>query len=45
MNTLEEVDASTIKHFRVNFNPNSRFKSKLKSSGYGYCDPASIGLQ
>ena len=45
METLEEVDASTIKRVRVNFNPNQRFKSKLKSTGYEYRDPAPTGLQ
>ena len=43
--TLEEVDASTIKRTRVNFVPNKLFKTKLKSSGYEYRDPAPTGLQ
>ncbi|MFA6706193.1 MAG: HU family DNA-binding protein [Bacteroidales bacterium] len=43
--TLEAVDASTIKRTRVNFVPNKLFKTKLKSSGYEYRDPAPTGLQ
>jgi predicted histone-like DNA-binding protein len=43
--TLEEVDTSTIKRTRVNFVPNKLFKTKLKSSGYEYRDPAPTGLQ
>jgi hypothetical protein len=43
--TFEEVDASTIKRIRVNFVPNKLFKTKLKSSGYEYRDPAPTGLQ
>lgn len=45
VDTLEEVDVSTIKRIRVNFNPNQRFKKKLKSSGFEYRDPAPTGLQ
>jgi predicted histone-like DNA-binding protein len=45
MDTLEEVDVSTIKKVKINFNPNSRFKAKLKSSGFEYRDPAPKGLQ
>jgi predicted histone-like DNA-binding protein len=43
--TLEEVDTSSIKRTRVNFVPNKLFKTKLKSSGYEYRDPAPTGLQ
>ena len=43
--TLEEVDASTIKRTRVNFVPNKLFKTKLKSSGYEYRNPSPTGLQ
>ncbi|MCK9163738.1 MAG: HU family DNA-binding protein [Bacteroidales bacterium] len=45
METIEEVDAKTIKRVKVNFNPNARFKSKLKSSNFEYRDPAPKGLQ
>lgn len=34
IDTKEEVDTSTIKRLRVNFNPNVRFKNKLKSTGF-----------
>ena len=45
MNSIAEVDASTIRRVKVNFNPNARFKSKLKSTGYQYRNPAPKGLQ
>ncbi|MFA6199660.1 MAG: HU family DNA-binding protein [Bacteroidales bacterium] len=43
--TEEEVDASTIKRIRVNFVPNSIFKSKLKATPIEYKNPTITGLQ
>jgi len=45
VDTLEEVDVSTIKKIHVSFNPNQKFKLKLKSTGFEYRDPAPKGLQ
>lgn len=45
MHSIDEVDASTIRRVRINFHPNARFKSKLKSTGYEYRNPAPKGLQ
>ena len=42
--TLEEVDASTIKGIKVNFKPNVRFKNKLKAAYYEYRNPMPKGL-
>lgn len=44
MDTKEEVDSSTIKRLRVNFNPNMRFKRKLKSTGFVFKNPVPKGL-
>ncbi len=44
MDTKEEVDSSTIKRLRVNFNPNVRFKNKLKTTGFVFKDPVPKGL-
>ncbi len=42
--TAEEVDASTIRRLVVRFNPNVRFKNKLKTAYYEYRNPAPKGL-
>lgn len=44
METAEEVDVTTIRRTKVNFYPNMRFKSKLKTSGYTYRDPLPKGF-
>lgn len=43
--TIDEVDASTIKRVRVNFTPNSLFKNKLKTTAIEFKDPTITGLQ
>ena len=43
--TIDEVDASTIKRVRVNFTPNSLFKNKLKATAIEFKDPTITGLQ
>jgi predicted histone-like DNA-binding protein len=44
MDTNEEVDTSTIRRVAIRFNPNVRFKSKLKTTSYEYRNPAPKGL-
>lgn len=44
METAQEVDSSTIRKVAIRFNPNVRFKNKLKSTNFVYRNPAPKGL-
>ena len=44
VDTQEEADASSIKGVAIRFNPNVRFKNKLKSTYFAFRNPAPKGL-